>query len=173
MRGVHMNSQPITRMRYWVKVLKLQVSVPSLVHANIISFLHSFPNNPHFNGVDVPCLTNIQSTKRYQWKTKKPLKFTLFKDPLPFGSIKFILQSKKLWRTFYKEKECSSYVGPSGEKVYVHRHRLWKNLVILSASPVEWFSIQIVQAWLWHQLKMDLFNLVNNNRITINTDINS
>lgn len=146
MGGVHMNSQPITRMSYELlgKGAETQVSVPSLVHANIISFLCSFPNNPHFNGVDVPCLTNIQSTKRYQWKTNKPLKFTLFKDPLPFGSFKFILQSKKLWRTFYKEKECSSYVGPSGEKVYVHR--LWKNLVILSASPVEWFRIQIVQS---------------------------
>lgn len=146
LRGVHRKSQPITGVKYWIKLLKLRVRVLSLVCANIISFLPSVPNNPHFGSADVPCLTNTQSTKRYQWKTSKPLKFTLSNDPLPFGSIEFILQRKKLWHAFHKAKECSSYVGISEEKVCVHGHRQCKHLVILLASPVEWFRILIAQA---------------------------
>lgn len=145
MRGVHMNSQPITRMRYWVKVLKLQVSVPSLVHANIM-FLTQFPKQSSLQWCWCALPYKHTEHKEVSMKDKEAAEIYTVQGSLPFGSIKFILQSKKLWRTFYKEKECSSYVGPSGEKVYVHRHRLWKNLVILSASPVEWFSIQIVQA---------------------------
>lgn len=66
LRGVHMKSQPVTGMRYWRKLLKLRVCVLSLLPANIKSFLLCLPNNPHVSCADVPCLPNIQSTKRYQ-----------------------------------------------------------------------------------------------------------
>lgn len=159
-------------MKYWIKLLKLLACVVSLVNANIIYFLLGFPNNPHFNGVDVLCLINVQIIKRNQWKTNKWLEFTVSKDPLPFASFEFILQRKKLWRTLYKEKECRSYVDISEEKVCVHRHRLCKYLVILSASPLNGSGFRLCKLVLQHQLKMNWFNLVNNNRITIITDIN-
>lgn len=66
LRGIHMNLQPVTGMRCCMKLLKLQVCVLSLVYEDIKSFFFSLPDNLRFNGVKVPCLTNIQSTKRYQ-----------------------------------------------------------------------------------------------------------
>ena len=111
------------------KLLKLKVCVLSLVNANIICFLLGFPNNPHFNSVDVFCLTNTQSTRKYQWKTNKPLEFTLFKDPLPFGSSKFIWQRKKLWRTCYKERECRS----------LRRHQ-WRKGLCTQAQAMQAFG---------------------------------
>lgn len=105
-----LKSKLITGMRYWIKLLRLQKFFLSLVQSNVASFLLTFSTNPHFNGVDVPCLTSMQSTKRGQWQINNPLKFTLPMDPLPFGSLEFIWKRKNLWHTFYKEKQFSSCI---------------------------------------------------------------
>jgi len=48
--------------------------------------------------------------------------------------------------TLSTRNDCRFYIGISEEKVCVHRHRLCKHLVMLSAYLVGWFRIQIVQA---------------------------
>lgn len=141
LRGVPTSSSPKPGMRSWTKLLSLQTCSVSSPRNS-----YKFRSFKPIHGVDVPCLTDRQSTKRCQWKPSEPLSSVLFRDARAFASFKFTRQMKQLWRTFCKEKECGSHASPGEEKGCAHRHRLCKNLLILSAPPPERCRIHIMQA---------------------------